>query len=238
MIKKIIIAALMVINSFILYGEYYGINEWYLIEKTDPITDDKEISIFIKKQEENSLNFNTLMIKIDKNSININLYTPSIIFKERFNDKDKITLIYRLDKNEPRTNTVNKYGETEFYSLSANQEVSSEKSIILLKELLSHNVLAVRAFENIDSAKYTYTYVYDLNRLKELILTANFDDTILENYKSEIESIIVNQQDNSSEEKIDENNNNAETKDVPKKTDKTNHKENIYLIDDTKYDVI
>lgn len=225
----------MFINSFILYGEYYGINEWYLIEKTDPITDDKEISIFIKKKEENSLNFNTLMIKIDKNSININLYTPSIIFKERFNDKDKITLIYRLDKNEPRTNTVNKYGETEFYSLSANREASSEKSIILLKELLSHNVLAVRAFENIDNARHTYTYVYDLNRLKELILTANFDDTILEN--SEIESIIVNQQDNSSEEKIDENNS-SEAKDDPKKTDKTNHKENIYLIDDIKYDVI
>ncbi|WP_300757060.1 hypothetical protein [uncultured Brachyspira sp.] len=235
MIKKIIIASVMFINSFILYGEYYGINEWYLIEKTDPITDDKEISIFIKKKEENSLNFNTLMIKIDKNSININLYTPSIIFKERFNDKDKITLIYRLDKNEPRTNTVNKYGETEFYSLSANREASSEKSIILLKELLSHNVLAVRAFENIDNARHTYTYVYDLNRLKELILTANFDDTILEN--SEIESIIVNQQDNSSEEKIDENNS-SEAKDDPKKTDKTNHKENIYLIDDIKYDVI
>ncbi|PCG20809.1 hypothetical protein [Brachyspira sp. G79] len=235
MIKKIIIASVMVINSFILYGEYYGINEWYLIEKTDPITDDKEISIFIKKQEENSLNFNTLMIKIDKNSININLYTPSIIFKERFNDKDKITLIYRLDKNEPRTNTVNKYGETEFYSLSANRESSSFKSIILLKELLSHNVLAVRAFENIDNVRHTYTYVYDLNRLKELILTANFDDTILEN--SEIESIILNHQDNSSEEKIEENNN-SEAKDEPKKTDKTNHKENIYLIDDISFDVI
>ncbi|MEI0517421.1 hypothetical protein [Brachyspira murdochii] len=233
MIKKIIIAAVMVINSFVLYGEYYGINEWYLVEKTDPITDDKEISIFIKKQEENSLNFNTLMIKIDKNSININLYTPSIVFKKRFNNEDKITIVYRLDKNEPRTNILNKYGETEFYSLSYDKEASSEKSIILLKELLSHNVLAVRAFENIDNVRHTYTYVYDLNRLKELILTANFDDTILENYKSEIESIIVNQQNNSDSQKQTD-----EIYNEGKQTDKTNHKENIYLIDDIKYDVI
>lgn len=231
MIKKIIIAVVIVINSFVLYGEYYGINEWYLVEKTDPITDDKEISIFIKKQEENSLNFNTLMIKIDKNSININLYTPSIVFKKRFSDEDKITIVYRLDKNEPRTNTLNKYGETEFYSLSYNKEASSEKSIILLKELLSHNVLAVRAFEDIDNVRHTYTYVYDLNRLKELILTANFDDTILEN--SEIESIIVNQQNNSDSQKQTD-----EIYNEGKQTDKTNHKENIYLIDDIKYDVI
>ncbi|MEI0526369.1 hypothetical protein [Brachyspira murdochii] len=233
MIKKIIIAVVIVINSFVLYGEYYGINEWYLVEKTDPITDDKEISIFIKKQEENSLNFNTLMIKIDKNSININLYTPSIVFKKRFNNEDKITIVYRLDKNEPRTNILNKYGETEFYSLSYDKEASSEKSIILLKELLSHNVLAVRAFENIDNVRHTYTYVYDLNRLKELILTANFDDTILENYKSEIESIIVNQQNNSDSQKQTD-----EIYNEGKQTDKTNHKENIYLIDDIKYDVI
>ncbi|ADG71859.1 hypothetical protein [Brachyspira murdochii] len=233
MIKKIIIAVVIVINSFVLYGEYYSINEWYLVEKTDPITDDKEISIFIKKQEENSLNFNTLMIKIDKNSININLYTPSIVFKKRFNNEDKITIVYRLDKNEPRTNILNKYGETEFYSLSYDKEASSEKSIILLKELLSHNVLAVRAFENIDNVRHTYTYVYDLNRLKELILTANFDDTILENYKSEIESIIVNQQNNSDSQKQTD-----EIYNEGKQTDKTNHKENIYLIDDIKYDVI
>lgn len=138
-----------------------------------------------------------------------------------------------MDKNEPRTNILNKYGETEFYSLSYDKEASSEKSIILLKELLSHNVLAVRAFENIDNVRHTYTYVYDLNRLKELILTANFDDTILENYKSEIESIIVNQQNNSDSQKQTD-----EIYNEGKQTDKTNHKENIYLIDDIKYDVI
>ena len=64
MIKKIIIAALMVINSFILYGEYYGINEWYLIEKTDPITDDKEISIFIEKLTNKIPSFFTKLFKI------------------------------------------------------------------------------------------------------------------------------------------------------------------------------
>ena len=210
------------VSCAILYPQYYLIDEWYLVDKTDPITDEKSISIFIKKQEENSLNFNTLMIQIKKDSININLYTPSLVFKQRFNDDDKIDLIYRLDKNVPRTNSLNKYGEGEYYSLNNNQS-ASQQSIILLKELLSHNTLAVRAVEKIDNANHTYTYVYDLNRLRELLKDANLDNTILENSKAEIDAIIMQETEKAKkEEPIVE-------------TEKTNHRENIYMIDDISY---
>lgn len=218
-IKKIIIA-MFIICSSLLYSQYYAIDKWYIVEKIDPITDEKEISIFIKKQEQNSLNFNTLMIKVNSNSININLYTPSLIFKQRFNDNDKIDIIYRLGKNEPRNTSLNKYGESEFYSLT-NSQNSSQQSIIFLKELLYHNTLAVRALETIGSAKHTYTYVYDLEQLKEILLSSDFSGTLLENYKSEFESILENQK---SEKTIEED------------TTKTNHKDNIYMIDDVNYE--
>lgn len=219
---KKIIMIIVFVSCAILYPQYYLIDEWYLVDKTDPITDEKSISIFIKKQEENSLNFNTLMIQIKKDSININLYTPSLVFKQRFNDDDKIDIIYRLDKNVPRTNSLNKYGEGEYYSLNNNQS-ASQQSIILLKELLSHNTLAVRAVEKIDNANHTYTYVYDLNRLRELLKDANLDNTILENSKAEIDAIIMQETEKAKkEEPIVE-------------TEKTNHRENIYMIDDISY---
>ncbi len=219
---KKIIMIIVFVSCAILYPQYYLIDEWYLVDKTDPITDEKSISIFIKKQEENSLNFNTLMIQIKKDSININLYTPSLVFKQRFNDNDKIDIIYRLDKNVPRTNSLNKYGEGEYYSLNNNQS-ASQQSIILLKELLSHNTLAVRAVEKIDNANHTYTYVYDLNRLRELLKDANLDNTILENSKAEIDAIIMQETEKAKkEEPIVE-------------TEKTNHRENIYMIDDINY---
>ena len=230
-IKKIIIAMIF-ISSSMLYSQYYSIGKWHLVEKIDPITDEKEISIFIKKQEENSLNFNTLMIKINSKSINMNLYTPSLLFKQRFNDNDKIDIIYRLGKNEPRNTSLNKYGESEFYSLT-NSQIASQQSIILLKELLHHNTFAVRALETIGSAKYTYTYVYDLEQLKDILLYADFSGTVLENYKSEFESILKSQkseEDKSSQEP--ENTEDSETMETPK----TNHKDNIYLIDDVNYE--
>ena len=219
---KKIIMIIVFISCTILYPEYYFINEWYLADKTDPITDERSISIFIKKQEENSLNFNTLMIQIKKDSININLYTPSLVFKQRFNDNDKIELIYRLDKNAPRTNSLNKYGEGEYYSLNNNQS-ATQQSIILLKELLSHNTLAVRAIEKIDNVNHTYTYVYDLNKLRELLKDVNLDNTILENSKAEIDAIIIKETEKAKEEE------------QKVETEKTNHKENIYMIDDINY---
>lgn len=219
---KKIIMIIVFVSCAILYSQYYSIDEWYLVDKTDPITDEKSISIFIKKQEENSLNFNTLMIQIKKDSININLYTPSLVFKQRFNDNDKIDIIYRLDKNVPRTNSLNKYGEGEYYSLNNNQS-ASQQSIILLKELLSHNTLAVRAVEKIDNANHTYTYVYDLNRLRELLKDANLDNTILENSKAEIDAIIIQETEKAKEEE------------PIVETEKTNHRENIYMIDDISY---
>lgn len=219
---KKIIMIIVFVSCAILYSQYYSIDEWYLVDKTDPITDEKSISIFIKKQEENSLNFNTLMIQIKKDSININLYTPSLVFKQRFNDNDKIDIIYRLDKNVPRTNSLNKYGEGEYYSLNNNQS-ASQHSIILLKELLSHNTLAVRAVEKIDNANHTYTYVYDLNRLRELLKDANLDNTILENSKAEIDAIIIQETEKAKEEE------------PIVETEKTNHRENIYMIDDINY---
>ena len=231
MIKQIIIS-MVFISSSILYSQYYAIGEWHLVEKIDPITDEKEISIFIKKQEENSLNFNTLMIKVNSNSININLYTPSLLFKQRFNDDDKIDIIYRLGKNEPRNTSLNKYGETEFYSLT-NSQIASQQSIILLKELLHHNTFAVRALETIGSAKYTYTYVYDLEQLKDILLYADFSGTVLENYKSEFESILESQK--SEEDKSSQEPENTEDSETMK-TPKTNHKDNIYLIDDVNYE--
>ncbi|MBW5388682.1 hypothetical protein [Brachyspira hampsonii] len=224
-IVKRIIIIMIFISSSLLYCEYYAIGEWHLVEKIDPITDEKEISIFIKKQEENSLNFNTLMIKVNSNSININLYTPSLIFKQRLNENDKIDIIYRLGKNEPRNTSLNKYGETEFYSLT-NSQTASQQSIILLKELLYNNSLAVRAVETIGSAKYTYTYVYDLQKLKDILLYADLSSTILENYQSEFESIVENQiskYESSKDSEILE-------------TPKTNHKDNIYMIDDINYE--
>ena len=219
---KKIIMIIVFVSCAILYPQYYLIDEWYLVDKTDPITDEKSISIFIKKQEENSLNFNTLMIQIKKDSININLYTPSLVFKQRFNDNDKIDIIYRLDKNVPRTNSLNKYGEGEYYSLNNNQS-ASQQSIILLKELLSHNTLAVRAVEKIDNANHTYTYVYDLNRLRELLKDTNLDNTILENSKAEIDAIIIQETEKAKEEE------------PIVETEKTNHRENIYMIDDINY---
>ncbi|EKV57335.1 hypothetical protein A966_05648 [Brachyspira hampsonii 30446] len=224
-IVKRIIIIMIFISSSLLYCEYYAIGEWHLVEKIDPITDEKEISIFIKKQEENSLNFNTLMIKVNSNSININLYTPSLIFKQRLNENDKIDIIYRLGKNEPRNTSLNKYGETEFYSLT-NSQTASQQSIILLKELLYNNSLAVRAVETIGSAKYTYTYVYDLQKLKDILLYADLSSTILENYQSEFESIVENQISK------DESSKDSEILETPK----TNHKDNIYMIDDINYE--
>ncbi|WP_300366762.1 hypothetical protein [Brachyspira sp.] len=223
---KKMIMTIIFISCSMLYSEYYALDKWHIVEKIDPITDDKEISIFIKKQEERSLNFNTFMIKINSNSININLYTPSIIYKKNFSmTNDNIDIIYRLDKNEPRNTTLNKYGEGKFYSLT-NSQSSSQKSIVFLKEMLSYNTLALRAVENINNTKYTYTYVYDLNQLSEILLNANFNDTILENYKSEFDSIILQKNESNKNES-------SETNDT--ELPKTNHKENIYLIDDINY---
>ena len=216
-----------------MYSQYYAIGEWHLVEKIDPITDVKEISIFIKKQEENSLNFNTLMIKVNSNSININLYTPSLLFKQRFNDDDKIDIIYRLGKNEPRNTSLNKYGETEFYSLT-NSQIASQQSIILLKELLHNNTLAVRALETIGSAKYTYTYVYDLQKLKEILLYADFEGTILENYQAEFESILENQQ--TEKDKTSQDSESSENSESSEDTETPKTKDNIYLIDDINYE--
>lgn len=170
----------------------------------------------MNRQEENSLNFNTLMIKINKNSVNINLYTPSLIFKKRFDDNDKIDIIYRFDKNELRTSVLNKYGENEFYSLTNFQD-SSQKSIILLKEMLYYNTFALRAIENIDNAKHTYTYIYDLIKLREVLLNADFSDTVLENYQKELATVILQKQEN--ETNITES-----------------IKTNIYMIDDINYE--
>lgn len=225
---KKIIMIIIFISCSILFSEYYALDEWHIVQKIDPITDDKEISIFIKKQEERSLNFNTFIIKVNSNSININLYTPSIIFKKDFNESNNnIDIIYRLDKNEPRNTVLNKYGESEFYSLT-NSQNSSQKSIVFLKEMLSYNTLAVRAIENINNIKHTYTYVYDLNQLSEILFNADFNDTILENYKSEFDSII--NQKNKSEEKSS-----YKTETNEEETNKINHKENIYMIDDINY---
>ena len=232
MIKQIIIAMIF-ISSSILYSQYYAIGEWHLVEKIDPITDEKEISIFIKKQEENSLNFNTLMIKVNSNSININLYTPSLLFKQRFDDNDKIDIIYRLGKNEPRNTSLNKYGETEFYSLT-NSQIASQQSIILLKELLHNNTLAVRALETIGSAKYTYTYVYELQKLKEILLYADFEGTILENYQAEFESILENQQ--TEKDKTSQDSESSENSEASEDTETPKTKDNIYLIDDINYE--
>ncbi|ACN84005.1 hypothetical protein OFR22_06675 [Brachyspira hyodysenteriae] len=232
-----IIIAMIFISSSILYSQYYSIGKWHLVEKIDPITDEKEISIFIKKQEQNSLNFNTLMIKVNSNSININLYTPSLLFKQRINDNDKIDLIYRLGKNEPRNTSLNKYGESEFYSLT-NSQIASQKSLTLLKELLYNSTLAVRALETIGSAKYTYTYVYDLEELKDILLYADFSGTILENYKAEFESILENQRSTDESSQDSETSENSETSETSEDTEtpKTNHKDNIYLIDDINYE--
>ena len=227
---KKIIMIIVFVSCAILYPQYYLIDEWYLVDKTDPITDEKSISIFIKKQEENSLNFNTLMIKVNSNSININLYTPSLLFKQRFNDNDKIDIIYRLGKNEPRNTSLNKYGETEFYSLT-NSQIASQQSIILLKELLHNNTLAVRALETIGSAKYTYTYVYELQKLKEILLYADFEGTILENYQAEFESILENQQ--TEKDKTSQDSGSSETSE---ETETPKTKDNIYLIDDINYE--
>ena len=232
MIKQIIIAMIF-ISSSILYSQYYAIGEWHLVEKIDPITDEKEISIFIKKQEENSLNFNTLMIKVNSNSINMNLYTPSLLFKQRFNDNDKIDIIYRLGKNEPRNTSLNKYGETEFYSLT-NSQIASQQSIILLKELLHNNTLAVRALETIGSAKYTYTYVYELQKLKDILLYADFEGTILENYQAEFESILENQQ--TEKDKTSQDSESSENSEASEDTETPKTKDNIYLIDDINYE--
>lgn len=226
---KKIIMIIIAISCSILYSQYYALDKWHLVEKVDPITDDKEISIFIKKREDRSMNFNTFMIKVNSNSININLYTPSLAFKKDFNiTNNNIDIIYRLDKNEPRNTILNKYGESEFYSLTNSQD-SSQKSIIFLKEMLSCNTLAVRGIENINNTKYTYTYVYDLNQLREVLSNANFTNTILENYKSEFDSIINQKSESSSSSSMSSETNTTETP-------RTNHKENIYMIDDISYE--
>ncbi|WP_297276671.1 hypothetical protein [uncultured Brachyspira sp.] len=227
--KKIIFIIVLAISS-ILYSQYYDsydIGKWNLVEKIDPITDEKEISLYIKAQEQNSLNYNTLYIKITKDSININIYTPSLLFKERFSDDDKIDLIYRLDKNEPRSMILNKYGESEVYSLTDN-EITSGRSIVFLKELISSDLLAIRALEQIGSAKHTYTYVYDLKQLRELLLNANFDNTMIKSYESEIKSMILQKQE-SGEAAPSEENNNQEEKTEKQKTERD---DNIYMIDD------
>ena len=221
--RKIVFIIVFIMAS-VLYSEYSSQEEkWSVIEKVDPFTDEREISIFMKKQEENSLNFNTLSIKITKNNININLYTPSLLFKERFNDEDKIDLIYRLDKNETRTMQLNKYGESELYSLTNSQNASGN-SIVFLKELLSSDTLAIRGVEFIESAKHTYTYVYDLKPLRELLLGISFDNTILKNYESEITSIILQKQEKDKNENA-ESNEGSENKDS----------ENMYKVDDIDY---
>ncbi len=228
--KKIIFIIIVLAISSILYSQYYDsydIGKWNLVEKIDPITDEKEISLYIKAQEQNSLNYNTLYIKITKDSININIYTPSLLFKERFSDDDKIDLIYRLDKNEPRSMILNKYGESEVYSLTDN-EITSGRSIVFLKELISSDLLAIRALEQIGSAKHTYTYVYDLKQLRELLLNANFDNTMIKSYESEIKSMILQKQE-SGEAAPSEENNNQEEKTEKQKTERD---DNIYMIDD------
>lgn len=228
--KKIIFIIIVLAISSILYSQYYDsydIGKWNLVEKIDPITDEKEISLYIKAQEQNSLNYNTLYIKITKDSININIYTPSLLFKERFSDDDKIDLIYRLDKNEPRSMILNKYGESEVYSLTDN-EITSGRSIVFLKELISSDLLAIRALEQIGSAKHTYTYVYDLKQLRELLLNANFDNTMIKSYESEIKSMILQKQE-SGEAAPSEENNNQEEKTGKQKTERD---DNIYMIDD------
>ena len=92
---KKIIMIIIAISCSILYSQYYALDKWHLVEKVDPITDDKEISIFIKKREDRSMNFNTFMIKVNSNSININLYTPSLAFKKDFNiTNNNIDIIY------------------------------------------------------------------------------------------------------------------------------------------------
>ena len=173
------------------------------------------------------------MIKVNSNSININLYTPSLLFKQRFDDNDKIDIIYRLGKNEPRNTSLNKYGETEFYSLT-NSQIASQKSIILLKELLHNNTLAVRALETIGSAKYTYTYVYELQKLKEILLYADFEGTILENYQAEFESILENQQ--TEKDKTSQDSESSENSEASEDTETPKTKDNIYLIDDINYE--
>ena len=228
--KKIIFIIIVLAISSILYSQYYDsydIGKWNLVEKIDPITDEKEISLYIKAQEQNSLNYNTLYIKITKDSININIYTPSLLFKERFSDDDKIDLIYRLDKNEPRSMILNKYGESEVYSLTDN-EITSGRSIVFLKELISSDLLAIRALDQIGSAKHTYTYVYDLKQLRELLLNANFDNTMIKSYESEIKSMILQKQE-SGEAAPSEENNNQEEKTEKQKTERD---DNIYMIDD------
>lgn len=228
--KKIIFIIIVLAISSILYSQYYDsydIGKWNLVEKIDPITDEKEISLYIKAQEQNSLNYNTLYIKITKDSININIYTPSLLFKERFSDDDKIDLIYRLDKNEPRNMILNKYGESEVYSLT-NNEITSGRSIVFLKELISSDLLAIRALEQIGSAKHTYTYVYDLKQLRELLLNANFDNTMIKSYESEIKSMILQKQESGEAAPSEENNNQEEETEKQK----TERDDNIYMIDD------
>ena len=224
--KKMIFIIIVLAISSILYSQYCDIGKWNVVEKIDPITDEKEISLYIKAQEQNSLNYNTLYIKITKDSININLYTPSLLFKERFNDEDKIDLIYRLDKNEPRNMILNKYGESEVYSLT-NSDIVSGRSIVFLKEMLSSDLLAIRALEQIGSAKHTYTYVYDLKPLRELLLGTSFDNTMLKNYESEITTIILQKQESGEESASEENNQKEETE-----KQRTNRNDNIYMIDD------
>lgn len=226
--KKIIFMILFAAASA-LYSQYYDIGKWNIVEKIDPFTDEKEISIYVKAQELDSLNYNTLFLTITKDSININLYTPSLLFKERFNDEDKIHLMYRLDKNEPRNMMLNKYGESEVYSLTNNQ-ISSGRSLVFLKELLSSDVLAIRAVEQIESAKHTYTYVYDLKPLRELLLGANFDNTMLKNYESEITAIILQKQESPSS--LDSNNTEESIQEKESEKQKTNRNDNIYMIDD------
>ncbi|WP_028330462.1 hypothetical protein [Brachyspira alvinipulli] len=224
--KKMIFIIIVLAISSILYSQYCDIGKWNIVEKIDPITDEKEISLYIKAQEQNSLNYNTLYINITKDSININMYTPSLLFKERFNDEDKIDLIYRLDKNEPRNMILNKYGESEVYSLT-NSEIVSGRSIVFLKELLSSDLLAIRALEQIGSAKHTYTYVYDLKQLRELLLGANFDNTMIKSYESEITTIILQKQESGEVPISEENNPKEETE-----KQRTNRNDNIYMIDD------
>ena len=226
--KKIIFMILFAAASA-LCSQYYDIGKWNIVEKIDPFTDEKEISIYVKAQELDSLNYNTLFLTITKDSININLYTPSLLFKERFNDEDKIHLMYRLDKNEPRNMMLNKYGESEVYSLTNNQ-ISSGRSLVFLKELLSSDVLAIRAVEQIESAKHTYTYVYDLKPLRELLLGANFDNTMLKNYESEITAIILQKQESPSS--LDSDNTEDSIQEKESEKQKTNRNDNIYMIDD------
>lgn len=224
--KKIIFFIIVLAVSSILYSQYGDIGKWNINEKVDPFTDEKEISFYIKAQEQNSLNYNTLMIKITKDSMNINMYTPSLLFKERFNDEDKIDLIYRLDKNEARNMILNKYGESEVYSLT-NSQIVSGRSIVFLKELLSSDLLAIRAFEQIGSAKHTYTYVYDLKPLRKLILGANFDNTMIKPHELEITTIILQKEESGKALSSEENNKKEDTE-----KQRTNRNDNIYMIDD------